>query len=102
MICDALICLWFLCHTVLLSLWIRRESFDGHQDLVHMTDFAVRVKNLPAVESYSELEELAAALTVHIRDVVDAEKEVFVYRKHQAPAEDIVSINFAERPFKNY
>ena len=29
MICDALICLWFLLHTILLSFWIRREALEG-------------------------------------------------------------------------
>jgi len=28
MICDALICIWFVFHTALQSYWIRREVFD--------------------------------------------------------------------------
>jgi len=101
--CDALICLWFLTHTALLSYWIKRESRDGEKEFVQMTDFAVRVGRLPVVESYDQLDELAASLSLHIAEVVNHEQSVFLAAEKQtsAPA-DIVSINFAERPFRNY
>ena len=34
MFCDALICIWFVCHTALQSYWIRRESVETEKDFV--------------------------------------------------------------------
>jgi hypothetical protein len=58
--------------------WIRREVFDVSKDFVQMTDFTVRVRNLPPIDSYDALDQLAAALTLHIRKIVAAEDEVSV------------------------
>lgn len=46
-----------------------------------MPDFAVRVKNLPAIDSYSQIDELAAALTIHVTNIVNKEEEVYESRK---------------------
>jgi len=43
-----------------------------------MTDFTVRVRNLPPIDSYDALDEMASALTLHIEKIVAAEEEVFV------------------------
>lgn len=68
-----------------------------------MTDFAVRVKHLPPIENEKGLDELAAALTIHCERIVADEDEVFVGRTNSAigPTE-IVSVNFALRPFMRY
>ena len=78
MICDALICIWFVFHTAMQGYWIRREVFDVSKDFVQMTDFTVRVRNLPPIDSYDALDQLAAALTLHIRKIVAAKDEVSV------------------------
>jgi len=41
-----------------------------------MTDFAVRIKNLPSQPAFENLEDLAAQLELHVKDVVDKEKPV--------------------------
>lgn len=55
MICDAMICLWFVVHTGLLAYWIRRETFENEKDYVQMTDFTVRVNKLPKVKQFAAL-----------------------------------------------
>ena len=61
-----------------------------------MTDFTVRVRNLPPIDSYDALDETAAALTMHVEKIVAAEEEVFVGKANQSIGpEEIVSINFA-------
>ena len=41
-----------------------------------MTDFAVRVKNLPTMPAYQNLEDLTAQLELHVKEVVDQEAPV--------------------------
>ena len=61
-----------------------------------MTDFSVRVSNLPEIKSYEELDELSAALTHHISKVIFYEDEVYAGSEHTGinPVE-MVSINYA-------
>ena len=105
--CDAVICLWFCLQIVLTNFWIRRETAGGQKEYIQITDFAVRVSKLPKVYGYDQLEELAAALTLHIEKVVKVEDQVFMGESNHGKSgsigpEEIVSINFALRPFENY
>ena len=70
---------------------------------MQMTDFAVKIKKLPYVLSYDALDELAAALTIHIESVVNAEPSVFTdpseVKKLKIDPEEVVNVRFAQRPF---
>lgn len=46
-ISDFAIVVWFVVHTALQKLWIKRETVTSQAELVDMTDFAVRIKKLP-------------------------------------------------------
>jgi len=71
-----------------------------------MTDFTVRVNKLPKVREFYALRLLRAALTLHIEKIIRSELEMDKKREDIdnpfiEPAE-IVSVNFAMRPFSNY
>ena len=68
-----------------------------------MTDFTVRVNKLPKVREFDALDLLSAALTVHIDKIMQGETSVFKESEGgKIKASEIVSINFAMRPFSNY
>ena len=54
--CDAIICLAFILNTAWLGRSINQEQYDVDKKYVHMTDFAVRIKNLPGKEYYEKLD----------------------------------------------
>lgn len=45
--CDAIICLIFVINILWMNKAISNEQHDVDKKFVHMTDFTVRVKNLP-------------------------------------------------------
>ena len=60
-----------------------------------MTDFAVRIKNLPAQFTYSTLNQLKAQLATHLGKVVSSEKQVLTeLQDSQEDAKEIVNIHF--------
>ena len=105
MVCDALICLWFVCHAALQAKWIRREANEIEKDFVQMTDFTVRVNKLPKVKQFAALPLLKAALTLHIEKIFkqeEAKPNAKSIANPQINSSEIVSVNFAMRPFSNY
>ena len=73
-----------------------------------MPDFSVRLKNLPDQSTYNKNpEELAAQLEQHIHNVVIHERQIMKKKKSDDPSKDIeaneiVSINFAQKNFEKY
>ena len=70
--CDVLICILFAINIAWLNRSISLEQYYVDKEFVHMTDFAVEVKNLPSKNSgaFDDLEQLKAQLSRHISDVV--------------------------------
>mmetsp|Transcript_10771 Transcript_10771/g.13488 ORF Transcript_10771/g.13488 Transcript_10771/m.13488 type:complete len:112 (+) Transcript_10771:1607-1942(+) len=66
-----------------------------------MTDFAVRIKKLPKIQSLEELEEFTQALQLHIESIVAREESVFDDPQKVKP-EEVVSIDFAFTSFGGY
>ena len=63
-----------------------------------MTDFSVKIKKLPYVFSYDALDELAAALTIHIGNVVASESQALTDDRSSLSAinpDEIVNVHFA-------
>jgi len=58
--CDAIICIIFIINIMWMNRAINTEQFDVDKKFVHMTDFAVRVKNLPHKPSFDNLDQLKA------------------------------------------
>lgn len=70
-----------------------------------MTDFSVRVKNLPKDKSkYETQDQLKAQLALHIADVVKQEPQVFDKLQGQSLNNvcEIVNIHFAYSNFQIY
>ena len=68
-----------------------------------MTDFAVRIKNLPAQFTYSTLNQLKAQLATHLGKVVSGEKQVLTeLQDSQEDAKEIVNVHFGQKKFVNY
>ena len=70
--CDVLICILFAINIAWLNRSISLEQYYVDKEFVHMTDFAVEVKNLPSknLGAFDDLEQLKALLYRHISDVV--------------------------------
>ena len=62
-----------------------------------MTDFTVRVKNLPLKPAFDNLDELKAMLEMHIMQVIRDEPNVYQIRRDQefSNVDEIVNIHFA-------
>jgi hypothetical protein len=67
-----------------------------------MTDFAVRVKNLPPLKEYETLDQLKAHLTMHINKVVAKQPSVYGEQNTEIRPEEVVSISFAHKNFVKY
>jgi len=98
---DIVIIIWFLLHTYLQGRWIKRETKTAQALRVDMTDFAVRIKKLPKIQSLEELEEFTQALQLHIESIVAREESVFDDPQKVKP-EEVVSIDFAFTSFGGY
>jgi len=72
-VCEGLICLAFAINICCLSRSFESEQHQADTKFVHMTDFAVRIKNLPPESAYDNLEHLKAKLLIHLSEVVKRE-----------------------------
>ena len=68
-----------------------------------MTDFTVRIKNMPPQREYNTLHQLKAQISTHLTKVVQGEKQVLEELKDvpEDPGE-IVNIHFGQKKFGNY
>ena len=69
---------------------------------VMITDFTVRVKNLPEPSKFESLEKLRAKLTLHINQVVQNEPQALNMKENEIPPEQVASIHFAKKNFQIY
>ena len=68
------ICLLFVLNAVWMHHFIKKEERDEDRRLVQLSDFAVRIKNLPPAESFNNnIEQLRAMLHFHITEIVKKE-----------------------------
>ena len=77
MVCDLVIMLVFAINLIILQRYIPMERHLIDQGTVMMTDFTVRVKNLPPLSEYETLDQLKAQLTMHINKVVAKQSSVY-------------------------
>jgi hypothetical protein len=92
---DILICLAFICNTAHIRRYITLEEHDIDIQNVQVTDFAVRIKNLPDAEEYNSLNQLKAMLSLHIKDVIGKEDPVISSLPFSEKSTQIVNIHFA-------
>lgn len=59
---DLLVCVTFVVLSALMMSWIDDEATINDVEYVQITDFSVRIKNLPPVSVYKNLEQLKAML----------------------------------------
>lgn len=85
------------------DIFINREDTFVDDKYLQMTDFAVRIKNIPPRREYNSVFQLKAQLTTHLSKVVKDEKQVLEGLDGAAddPGE-IVSIHFGHKKFLNY
>ena len=102
--CDALIILLLAFNTCWLGFKINSEQHDAEKKFVHMTDFAVRVKNLPGKDAFDNLDQLRAQLVLHLSQVVSKEPQVFLKQGdvQEVDASEIVSVHFSQKNFEKY
>ena len=53
-VCDAIICIIWVINTMWVGRSINVEKFIVDSEFVQMTDFAVRIKNLPGQDTYED------------------------------------------------
>ncbi len=56
---------------------IKRESRINDSNFVTMSDFTVRIKNLPTKKTYKNLQMLKAMLVVHFAKILKNEAQVY-------------------------
>ena len=103
--CDAVICLIFACNIWWLGRSISLEQYYINKDSVQMTDYAVRVKNLPEDgEGYANLDDLQAQLEEHIARVVEHQPPVYSEEQQSQFVKpwEIASFHFAQAGFERY
>ena len=104
-LCDLLILVLFMFNIVFLDKQIRRERYRIDLEHLQMTDFTVRIKNLPPASNYdNDLAQLKAQLSIHIDKVLKMEApQVFEsMRNSQVGNSEIVNIHFARKDFSIY
>ena len=79
--CDAIIVIIFVVNIMWMNKAIGWEQHDVGKKFVHMTDFTVRVKNLPLKPAFDNLDELKAMLEMHIMEVIKKEPNVYQIRR---------------------
>ena len=67
---DLVVCLAFIVYTNIAKHSIKREARDYESDMLLMSDFAIKVKNLPEPAQYQTLEQLKMMLTLHFNQVI--------------------------------
>ena len=101
--CDAAICLIWAINIAWLARAIRREQHIVDLQFVQITDFAVRIKNLPEKDKYDSLDQLKAQLELHIKDVVSKEPQAYRGKEDaEVDPTEIVNIHFAQKNFGKY
>ena len=73
---DLVICLWVVLNISLFDIFIKREDRFVDDKYLQMTDFTVRIKNMPPQRQYHNLHQLRAQLTTHLSRVVQSESQV--------------------------
>ena len=73
---DLVICLWVIINISLFDIFIKREDTFVDDSYLQMTDFTVRIKNMPPQREYHTLHQLKAQLATHLTKVVQGEKQV--------------------------
>lgn len=63
---DILVCVTFVILSALMMYWIEEEAIVNDIDYTQITDFAIRIKNLPPLSEYKDLEQLRAMLTIYL------------------------------------
>lgn len=69
-ILDLIVCTVFIIYIVSVTKSIKSEAADYDNELLQITDFAVRVKNLPDHKNYNTLDQLRSILTSHFTRVL--------------------------------
>ena len=69
-LCDLAIVIGFIITTGVLDHYIYKEAEELDNNFVQITDFSLRVKNLPEIQDYKSLEQLRAMLQTHLEMVV--------------------------------
>lgn len=67
-----LICVLFVLNAVWIHQWTLKEERELDFDTVSLTDFTVRIQNLPTKDDYGSINELRAMLFDHITKIIIA------------------------------
>lgn len=67
---DLTVCFAFIIYTNFVKYSIKREARDYEADMLLISDFAIKVKNLPEPSEYKSLEQLKMMLTLHFNRVI--------------------------------
>jgi uncharacterized tellurite resistance protein B-like protein len=73
---DLAICFLFIINTGWIQYYIEKEEAKIDYENVDLTDFTVRIRNLPPQSEFGSLAALRVHLTKHIIDIVKAEPHV--------------------------
>lgn len=106
---DVFVCLFFIFFAEWALYLIAKEERVQKKTSVLITDFAVRIGNLPDREVFGTHTALEAKLVNHINKIVTHEAQEQVYgnmpqeeREKQVPVSEIASIHFGDKSFKDY
>lgn len=104
-----LICLLFVLNTICMYRYTKFEEKFVDKRAVQITDFSVRIKNLPPIEEYGSIPKLRIILDNHIRQVLKTEPQVIDDLERDKEGNrleeynlDIVNISFGLKNFRNY
>ena len=67
-----------------------------------MTDFSVKIKNLPNINNYINLKALEAELTQHLESVINSTKHTLTSLSPTDAHDEVVNMHFAQKNFINY
>lgn len=70
--CDMIICVLFALNAVWIHQWTLKDEQELDVETVSLTDFSVRIQNLPGKECYGSIDELRAMLYDHIIKTIKA------------------------------
>lgn len=71
--CDMAICVCFVLNGVCIYLFTKKEEKEEDSHSVQVTDFSVRIKNLPSSGDYTSIIELRVLLEQHLKSIVRLE-----------------------------
>lgn len=109
--CDMAIVLLFVINAGCLNASINKAEQELDMEGVQLTDFSVRIRNLPTQSDFGSLSALRVELTKHIVDIVRSEPQVFpeldAKYAHSGVPQDfdhsqIVNISFGLENFSQY